>query len=82
MWRSRNTKWYYCFILHSEKALFEGFFENLIVEISCDEVAAVRLENGVLFEIARAALLWAPGSPYPAHPGELLMLAALQFEHL
>ena len=57
LWRSRNTKWYYCFILHSEKALFEGLFENLIVEISCDEVATVRLENGVLFEIARAALL-------------------------
>ena len=44
-------------ILHSEKALFEGLFENLIVEISCDEVAAVRLENGMLFEIARAVFL-------------------------
>ena len=57
MWRSRNTKWYYCFILHSEKALFGGLFENLMVEISCDEVAAVRLENGALFGIAIAALL-------------------------
>ena len=41
--------------IFSEKC-FEELFENLIVEISCDEVADARLENGALFEIARAAL--------------------------